>query len=225
MDVHHDVIAQSCDPLHGYGQAVSGDGLGDVLDQLAAVGLSLSPLLGFLIDSHVDDVLAAVPRVHLQVGVPVAELPAAGQLDEQVAVDVAEGDAVLQSDGAVFFDDCPGRHLAVAPELHHAGVGPPPLVHDALELVLRDGAALVHALHGADAALVAAGQNCDLSFLAEVAVGSVLFHGHVVHHGGGLAIDVLALPESLQGPFLAGDPRQHAGLDGREVRDNEAAAF
>ena len=84
MDVHHDAIAKSCDPLHGYGQAVSGDSLGDVLDQLAAVGLSLSPLLGFLIDSHVDDVLAAVPWVHLQVGVPVAELPAAGQLDEQI---------------------------------------------------------------------------------------------------------------------------------------------
>ena len=95
----------------------------------------------------------------------------------------------------------------------------------ALKLVLRDGAAFVHALHGADAALVAAGQNCDLSFLAEVAVGSVLLHGHVVHHGGGLAIDVLALPESLQGPFLAGDPRQHSGLDGREVRDHEATAL
>ena len=61
---------------------------------------------------RLNTVLAAVAGVELQPGVPVAELPAARQLDEQVAVDIAEGQAVLQPDGAVLLDGCPRCQLA-----------------------------------------------------------------------------------------------------------------
>ena len=67
------------------------------------------------------------------------------------------------------------------------------------------------------------GQHGHLALLAEVTVGAVLLDRDVVHHGGGLAVDVLATAEGVQDSLLASDPRQDAGLDGGEVGDDEAA--
>ena len=127
-------------------------------------------------------------------------------------------------DGPVLCDGGLGRQLAGPPELHDVRVGVPPHVDDALQLVLRDGAVLVHALHGSDASLVAAGKHGDLALLPEAAVHAVLHDRHVVHHGSGGTIHVAAVPEGLQRPLLTGQPCDHAGFDGREVRDDEPAA-
>ena len=43
------------------------------------------------------------------------------------------------------------------------------------------------------------------------------------HVGGGLAVDVPALPEQVQSPCFASQPCDDSGFDGAEVRDDEAA--
>ena len=53
----------------------------------------------------------------------------------------------------------------------------------------------------------------------------MLHYRDVVHHAGCFAVDVLTVPECIQDPLLAGEPCDHAGLDGAEVADHEAAAL
>ena len=74
-----------------------------------------------------------------------------------------------------------GCHLAGPPELHHPRIGAPPLIDDALQLVFRNRATLVHALHGSAAALVATGQLRDFALLPQLAIDAVLDDRHVIH--------------------------------------------
>ena len=242
MDVHHDLVAHRGHAPHGLREAVAGRGLHHVLHQLPAVGLCLSPLLGDLVGAHVDDALAAaLGRVLLQPGAPVDEPPAGREHHDQVPIpvvkdhagafadavrphraaghvlpfsDIVRGDTDAPADRAALPDRGLRRGFVVIPELDDVGVRGPPLVDHALQLLLRDGSAAVHRLHGADAALVSAGQHSDLALLAEVLVHAVLLDRHVVHHRRCLAVDVLACLEGVQRPLLAREPCDHAGLDG-----------
>ena len=51
----------------------------------------------------------------------------------------------------------------------------------------------------------------------------MFYDRHVVHHAGRLAVDVLPGPEGIQDPLFTGEPCEHSGFDGREVRDHEPA--
>lgn len=52
----------------------------------------------------------------------------------------------------------------------------------------------------------------------------MFFDRDVEHAGRGLAVEVFAVSEGLQGAGLAGKPRQHAGFDSGEVGDDEPVA-
>ena len=224
MHVHHDLVAECSHTRHRYSETVARSRLHDILDQLSAVGLCFLPLLRRLVHAHVDDGLPSGHVVLPESCAPVAELPTARQFHEEVAVHVAESDAVPDPDGPVLTDGCLGCHLAGPPELRDGRVGRAPCVDDALQFFLRDLAFAVHGLHRSDAALVSAGQLCDLALLPEISVDAVLYDRHVVHLGRRRAVDVAAIAEGLKPPLLAGDPADHAGLDGGEVRHHEAAA-
>ena len=72
---------------------------------------------------------------------------------------------------------------------------------------------------------VAAGQCCDLPFLAQVTVDAMLDHRDMEHLGGCGAVKILAVLESIQHPLFPCFPRKHPGFDGGEVRHDELTAF
>ena len=78
MHRKHDLVARSLDQRHVRGHHVAGDGLAQVLKELAAVGVDAGPLARELVHAHVGD--AAV--LH-DLGVGVAQRAARGQRDQQ----------------------------------------------------------------------------------------------------------------------------------------------
>ena len=112
--------------------------------------------------------------------------------------------------------------LTGAPELYYLRVSQAPLVDHALQLLVRDRAALIHLTHRTDAALVPAGQHGDLALLSQLCVLPVFFYRHVVHHTGRFAVDILAGLKRIQHPLLTRDPCDHPGLDRAKIRHDEA---
>ena len=56
-----------------------------------------------------------------------------------------------------------------------------------------------------------------------MAVDAVLLDRYLEHTGRRCAVYIAAIDEDIQTPLFPGQPRDHAGLDGREVRHHEAA--
>ena len=118
-----------------------------------------------------------------------------------------------------------GGTVYIPPELHDAGVGLPPCVHQGLQLLL--GQAVVQRTHGFQRphrAAVAQGQLGDLALLPEMAVDPMFDHGDMEHLAGRSAVDVTALGEYLLPPLLPSDPGDDPRFDGRKVRHEEAAS-
>ena len=124
---------------------------------------------------------------------------------------------------ALFLDGQRRRLLVFSPKVHDLRGRPAPSVNDALDLVLRDCPVLVHGLDRADPAAVPQRQLSDLALLPKVGVAPVLFDRHLEHLAGGRAVNVAAVAEYVEPPVLVCQPRDHACLDGREVRHDEPA--
>ena len=101
MDVHERLIAMLYQSLDSQGQAVPGDGLGDVFHELAAIGRSVDPV-GADLCTVMDG--RAAELVIRDIGLRVEQSPAAWQGCGQVIRDLdqiafaAEDDAVRESD-------------------------------------------------------------------------------------------------------------------------------
>ena len=143
MDVHHDLVPRRFQPAHGFHQDVAGGGLDDVLHEFGAVALQPQPLFLFA-HTFVGDGLAAI-AVDAHLGLHIHQLSAGGEHDEHHAALVEEADAVrLGGDSGP--DAGGGGTVYIPPELHDAGVGLPPCVHQGLQLLL--GQAVVQRTHG-----------------------------------------------------------------------------
>lgn len=152
------------DESHGVDEEVAGDRLHDVLDEFPAVGFQPPPLptRG---DTAVGD-RRATPPVLTQPRLHIRQPPTRRESVEQDARLHAEA-KVAQPDGSASGDRVQRRLLDIRPELHDVWVRCPPGIDDGFELVLGEPhPQRTHGLQCSDGAVVAAGQRCDLPFLA-----------------------------------------------------------
>ena len=220
VDRRDDVVAVVLKPQHRLGQKVTGDGLGDVLGQLPAVGLDLAPS-------------PAEPTVGGPVGQPagfdarveVGKPPPARQLGEQEVAFALERDRASGEGVALLADRVRRGFLQPVPEADDLRVRLAPLHLDGVGGFVLDGDAvrLGHRLKRADTAAVAQRENGHLADLALVLV--LRRDGAAVDPRGRVAVDVAAIAEHIERPLLVSEPRQHAGFDGAEVGHQQAVAF
>lgn len=115
--------------------------------------------------------------------------------------------------------DClDGGGVDISPELDDVGVGVPPRIHQRLQLGLGQAHAQgSHSFQRTNTALITTGEHCDLSFLAQLTVGSVFVDGDTEYAGGGFSVELLALRNAstvVDSPASQAMTRASMGLSG-----------
>ena len=225
MDVHERFVAVLYQTFEGQGQAVTGNGLRDVFDELAAVGRRVYPVrahLRFVVNRRPPELV--FPDVWLRIEKPAA----AWQCNRQVVIAVqqiafpAKDDAVRQPHGLRVLHDRHGRSVDGVPEILNPWIRGPPAADDVRQFVFCQ--AHFKCAHGDQcirAALIAQGQLCDFPLLPEMAIDAVLDDWDAEHGRRRGAVNVAIVGKDVHTPLFTGQPRQHACLDGREVRDTQ----
>lgn len=219
MDVHDDPVPGISDLVHAEREEDSCDGLDDVLGEFPTVGFKLAPLTTRC-DALVGDAGVAEP-VLTQLGFHLSQATSGGQADEHDPGLHGEGQRT-NTGRLAGTDRLDGGSVDVTPQLHNAGVGCPPRIDQRLEPGLGEPhSQRPHGFQGTDAALIAAGEQGDLSFLTQLGVGSVLVDGDSEHAARGLAIQILPVTKGLKRGGLACEPRGDPSLDRGQVGYHE----
>ena len=228
MDVEHHLVPSPSEVVQRESQAIPAHSLGEVLGQLATVGLGFPPAarVPLLISNAV---------IRRGAGVGVEELAPAGQLHGQKREGEPEGQLLAERHPYSGYgspagaDGVHGGFLHRIPELADAGVLPAPAPDDVHQAVVVQAQLIAaHPFHGPDTALVAQGQRCHLAALAVLVVGVALddaVEGHTEDAGCGGLVDLAGGAENVQHPLLTSQPCDQPGLDGREVGIYEGAPF
>src|SRR5690625_53242 len=188
------------------GQQISGDRLSRILSEAPAVGVGPHPAV--LRGVEPPSFLGPLATV-LVLDVPA--LPADPAIDHGPARGEPHPTVwpLLLDPHSARATSPPQSIFEVMPELDDVRVGPPPLILQPVELVV--GSLGAHHAQRSNAALVAAGQDCDLSLIA----------GESTHTLRSLDVDVSPGAESLERPCLTCEPSQYPGLDRGEVNDDQ----
>ena len=191
----------------------------DVLHELRSVGLQPLPFL-CAADTLVGDTLAA-ELICTELGLHIREASAGRERNEEHPALVAELDAADLAVHVILhgIHSCP---VDIPPEPHNVLVRVAPSSDQRLKLVFRKAHLQgSHRFESSDRAAIAEGEFSDFAFLPQVAVHAVLFNRNLEHLRCGSAVDVAAFFKDLLTPDFTGKPRQHSGLDCREVGDDE----
>ena len=225
MDVEDDRQVESvADFGHGLCEAVSRCCLDDVLGQLPAVGLNPAPFVGFLVDAAVLEA-GVSEAVSAWLHIRVADEPSARESDGHRGSVHGQGECA-NVEGLLRHADLLRGGLELTPEGDYVWVGFAPLSYYVGLFVPGEPLALAaHLVEGVYSAAVSQCEDCNLSLLAEVAVQAVFLDRHFEHIACCSAVDVTAVPEDFEDPFLACHPRYYSGLDGAEIADGEGLSF
>ena len=191
----------------------------DVFHELRPVGLQPLPFL-CAADALVGDALAA-ELISTELGLHIGKASAGRERNEKHPALVAELDAADLAVHVILH----GIHscsVDIPPEPHNVLVRVAPSSDQRLKLVFRKAHLQgSHRFESSDRATIAEGEFSNFAFLPQVAIYAVLLNRDLEHLRCGGAVDVAAFLEDLLTPDFTGKPRQHSGLDCREVRDNK----
>ena len=210
MDVADRLLPGALEAHDRLAEDVTSNGLGDVLRELAAIGVHVQVVLPRVTEGHPP--LTAELRGHPLLPEPVvADRPPGGQVE-------AAGVTVDLDADAPRADLSPAQEGTVErpPQVHDVRVGSAPLVDQVLQVV--PVALCAHVLQRLDAAVVAERQRGDLALEPALERGVPV---EVEHSRSGLDVDVAARMERLERPVLSRQPRHDSGLDGGVVHHGE----
>ena len=102
----------------------------------------------------------------------------------------------------------------------------PPSIHQCRKLVLgKAHLDSTHRFKGTGGAAIAEGKLCDFTFLTQVSIDPVLFHGNLEHLAGAGAVNVTTLCKDLLPPSFVCKPCDNPRFDGRKVRNQKLRTF
>ena len=116
--------------------------------------------------------------------------------------------------------------MNIPPQLYNGRITLSPGIHNRLQFFLsKPHINSTHADHRSNATTISKCQFCDLTFLTQLSIDTMLFNRNTKHLTGRCAIDITVVPKNFLTPALPSKPCNYPGLNCTKVSYHKLTAF